>query len=553
MLSNRWPAVPLAVLLLVGCTSSQDGGRPQSPSQKSTAQGKAETAARKLEKQLRRAEQRWDEICAQVAAQVERGEVEVAEEALSRLEQVFPEGHAASRQQLARREELIKLVDKEREAQRQAKLTEEEKNRSEALAKAEQNLAAGRLAEATEAVNFVLAAGPSEEQRTRALGINQQIEQRRGAMRRLASLKQLLGAEDSRQVRSAQIQLEREPDTALALLMKWISEGDTRLIANSLETLRRLGRPEAAQAAMLDVLRDPSKADNWPDVIQQIEHLEHPGAGQAVLDLAVRTEHPRQRASALQILTKLPDPPSETLVRLLPLCLQESQVLSLVLDAMYHGLRVNRQYDLLSRRGLSTPLDDQQREQLGQLSDRLSQIASAQAPDQEENRAGESARVLLTALGRLAPSPLPEVKLLRVNAELPDSPGAALLDGTWNSVEPATMWRYPAKEEGSVVLDLGTERTVTGVRIWNYNVAGQTNRGWKEVDVFVSDTDRALVPIASGIVPPAPGTGEETPDYSTTIPVGYQRGRYVKLQAKSLWSDPEDYSGLAEVEVLGVP
>ena len=124
-----------------------------------------------------------------------------------------------------------------------------------------------------------------------------------------------------------------------------------------------------------------------------------------------------------------------------------------------------------------------------------------------------------------------------------------MLDGVWNAIELNTMWRHPVNQRRTIILDLGTQRTVTGVRIWNFNERNGTHRGWKEVDVFVSDTTSALTPVSGGIVPPAPGAAE-TPDYSTLVPVPFIRGRYVKLQAKSVWR-ADNYTGLAEVQVLG--
>ena len=48
----------------------------------------------------------------------------------------------------------------------------------------------------------------------------------------------------------------------------------------------------------------------------------------------------------------------------------------------------------------------------------------------------------------------------------------------------------------------------------------------------------------------APPGAADTPDYSSTIPVPLVRGRYVKLQAKTLWR-PDAHTGLAEVQVFG--
>jgi hypothetical protein len=88
-----------------------------------------------------------------------------------------------------------------------------------------------------------------------------------------------------------------------------------------------------------------------------------------------------------------------------------------------------------------------------------------------------------------------------------------------------------------------------GVRIWNFNEASGGRRGWKEVDIIVSDSPTEMDPVANGDVPMAPGAAE-TPDYSTLVPVPFARGRYVRLQAKQLWAS-DSHTGLSEVQVLG--
>jgi hypothetical protein len=113
------------------------------------------------------------------------------------------------------------------------------------------------------------------------------------------------------------------------------------------------------------------------------------------------------------------------------------------------------------------------------------------------------------------------------------------------------MWRHALDRPGAVVFDLGAERTVTAVRIWNYNAPNAAYRGWKEIEIYVSSSPSLLDPVAEGIVAMAPGAAaEELPDYSVTIPVPFARGRYVKLQAKSQWR-PETVSGLTEVQFFG--
>ena len=130
-----------------------------------------------------------------------------------------------------------------------------------------------------------------------------------------------------------------------------------------------------------------------------------------------------------------------------------------------------------------------------------------------------------------------------------DGKASAVVDGVWNKTDYPTMWRHPVDRLGTIVLDLGEERVVEAVRIWNFNEPGGMHRGWKEVEVFVTSSPTALNKNAAGIVLPAPGAADTT-DYSTTIPVPAVKGRYVTLQAKSVWR-PDTYTGLSEVQVLG--
>jgi len=112
------------------------------------------------------------------------------------------------------------------------------------------------------------------------------------------------------------------------------------------------------------------------------------------------------------------------------------------------------------------------------------------------------------------------------------------------------MWRYSTTEPHSIVLDLGAERTVVGVRIWNLNGPQEAAGGWKQVAVYIGSSAAELTgPVANGIVPQGPAT-KNAPDYGTTIPVRFARGRYVRLVAESLWSQKQ-LTGLTEVQVLG--
>ncbi|HND55538.1 MAG TPA: discoidin domain-containing protein, partial [Pirellulaceae bacterium] len=160
-----------------------------------------------------------------------------------------------------------------------------------------------------------------------------------------------------------------------------------------------------------------------------------------------------------------------------------------------------------------------------------------------------AARTLAVLLGRVQAQPLTGLKIVRAEGETPESPAAAVLDGVWNSIEAKTMWRHPATVRGALLIDLGQSRTVTSVRVWNWNEPSGGQRGWKEFEIYVSDSPAELTPVATGIVPPAPGAAN-TPDYGTLVPIPPTVGRYVRLQAKSTWT-ADSHSGLAEVQLLG--
>ena len=85
--------------------------------------------------------------------------------------------------------------------------------------------------------------------------------------------------------------------------------------------------------------------------------------------------------------------------------------------------------------------------------------------------------------------------------------------------------------------------------MWNFNENSAGYRGWKDVEVFVSDTPTALRPVSQGNLLPAPGIADPL-DYSQIIPVDFAQGRYVKLVCKEYLSQ-NSYAGLTEIQILG--
>ncbi|MDA1229501.1 MAG: discoidin domain-containing protein [Planctomycetota bacterium] len=171
------------------------------------------------------------------------------------------------------------------------------------------------------------------------------------------------------------------------------------------------------------------------------------------------------------------------------------------------------------------------------------------ADNEESAEVIQAAKVLACATRQLIPKPLENVQVQYAEAQEDDGPATAVLDGVWNSVDLNTMWRHPVARTSTILLDLGSARTVIGIRIWNFNQASGGQRGWREVDIFVSDSTTEADPVARGVVPPAPGAAD-TPDYSTLVPVPFTRGRYVRLQATKLWAS-DTHTGLSEIQVLG--
>lgn len=392
-------------------------------------------------------------------------------------------------------------------------------------------------------------------EQTRQLASAEAQLQRRLADRQLQASVRRLASPKREEVLSAQETLFERSSTALPLLREATRDDDPRLVRNTLEMLRVLRRPEDTLPIMVGVLQRPQQEPNWPDAVREIEATAAPGAGRALLELVLSSDLPRQRIAALDALARVVDPPRETVVALLPMILQDGALqggaeLAAALTAANHALAVNGQHGLLSGRGLDVQLSAEQIERLGALPARLSQIAAADPPDGPSGEAAVAAKMLGIATRQIPAEPLLAIRVLAFSDEMIGSRAAAVLDGQWNTVEQKAMWRHSTKRPATIVLDLGAERTVSGVRIWNLNESGGSLRGWKDVAVCVGSAAASLSePTAQGIVPQAPGKADGT-DYSTLIPVDFVRGRYVRLRAESVWKK-ESHAGLTEVQVLG--
>jgi hypothetical protein len=406
-------------------------------------------------------------------------------------------------------------------------------------------VANGQLDEATEAVETVAARQPTDEQRDQLSKFRQEIERIRGAQRKLGAWMKLIGSESRSEFRAAQKKLLEEPEAAVPLLIDALKESDDKQrTTNLLETLRQLKRPRVTLPAMVSLLSRPEKQESWPDVIETLGRISDEGAGALLLKLLTEATDPAQRTAVLSALANVPDPPMETLLTLLQRLLLDDAELPTALLCVASAVRLHHQTDLVALRGIDGSLSPEQAQQLAALPARLEALRASTEPE-----TARAAKVLSVSLGLISPEPLSGVQVLNVSGEYPEGPGKAVLDGVWKSTDLATMWYHPVNLESQIVLDLGEEKTVTGVILWNFNQPGATYRGWKRAEVFVSPTPTALTPVTSGIVPMAPGVAEPA-DYSVLIPVPCATGRYVKLKASELWN-PNAYTGLAEIQVLG--
>lgn len=413
------------------------------------------------------------------------------------------------------------------------------------LQQAQQLLAAGELADAELVIERLLASEPNASQRSVAEQVKQQIASGRQQQEQLAGLLPQLASDDAAAVEAAQQQLYVQAEMAIPLLRDALGGEDMQLASAAIQTLGQLQRPAQTTPILVATLADPARQELWPAVTAQLASDASAAAGAPLLNLAVTGKAPPARAAALAALAVVADPPRETLIRLLPAIEQGDETLPATLTAAAHAVLTHQQTDIAVGQGLDVEFSEAQLASLEQLPARLQPLL-----DDPKHPAHEAAQRLAMAMAQVPAEPLSGVSVVAFGAELPDGPAASVTDGVWQTVDLKKMWRQPADSPWSLVLDLGEERTVVGVRVWNYNEAGHTNRGWKDVALYVgSDPTMLTLPIVHGTLPPGSGVADEQ-DYGTTLPVSFVRGRYVRLHASSLWQS-DGTTGLTEVQVLG--
>ena len=530
----KWVASLTAVLVLAGCNgSTPTEGEKVAPVESAATKAAAAPVA---EAPVGPPKIKAEELLTAAEQQLAGRKVPESQKLLAEL-------RAAEKDLSAPEIERLTALEKQATALRE---TLDDEKREATLKQVETLIGEGNLEDAGRDLAAMLATGPSNEQRQKSRELQDKIEQHRKLQRKLRDGIDLLGDADRGRIKAGQTMLWEEPEVALPMLIQALKSKNPVLVTNSLEMLRKLNQPERTLPAMVGVLSRPEQAESWPATIKEIQRVPQGGAGAPLLALALSAKSPEQSIAALQALDGLVDPPTETIVSLLPRIYGDGPELAAALTAAYHSLVVHHQNDLVARRGLDITLAPEQDEQLIGLTTRLQEIIDKGPAD---SPAVLAAKRLAVATRQMDPAPFPGVKLVRATNELPESPASAALDGIWNSVELPSIWRHPSKALTTIVLDLGEERTVCGIRVWNDNEPAGMHRGWKDVEIYVSNSQSPSSPVAVGIIPQAPGVAG-TPDYGATLQVPFARGRFVKLQMMSVWRD-DGTAGLAEIQILG--
>ena len=532
----------LLAMLAFGCQGQQPPAAPAKPAPAAStgAAGTEKTAATKPSAtQPATPEPDYAGLIKQGADLVAKHDFDAAQKKIEGLDAAASKLSPEQAKQLADLKEQF-------EEQRQVY---EDKLREKHLADAKQAILDGKLDDAATVLETLLAAGPTTEQSDQARELQQKIESHRTIRRRLGQGMKLLASKERSSAKEAQEILWEHQEVAFPLLLEALQSDDTVFVTNTLELLRKFNQPNRTLPAMIGILGREKQAAIWPSAIKELQKVQQPGGGPPLLKLALAAPTPERAAPLLNALAGIVDPPPETLVALLPQIYTDGPALAAALSAAYRAISINHQHDVLTRRGLDAEVTPEQDKQLNSLGERLQAIIVAGAKKPEQADAAWAAERLALAMRLMAPKPLSGVKVLRATAESPEGPAVAVLDKVWNSVDPKTMWLHPSKRLTTVVLDLGAERTVTGIRIWNCNEPSATHRGWKDLEIYVSSDSSPTVPVAVAVVPPAPGLAD-TPDYGAILQVPFAKGRFVKLQLLSVWRD-DGIAGISELEVLG--
>lgn len=268
------------------------------------------------------------------------------------------------------------------------------------------------------------------------------------------------------------------------------------------------------------------------------------------LEVALNSAEQAERRVALHWLATIEDPPEETFFALLPMCRGDSPLLAETCLAMDHAAWVHHQRELLAVR--NPEMSAEQRAELKTFRTKLLAWATSAELAQQNPAVSSAVKRLAITVGSLQPQPLANISVFAVSGEDPNHPAEAVLDGKWpDKDEPTTQWYSPIDRPTWIVLDLGSEQPVCGVRIWNYCHNHDWGRGFQDVYVTVSENPSDFQKHARGFVPK--GTYENTrQDFSTRIDFPLRTGRFVILRCGRSWHQAHR-AGLAEVQVLSPP
>jgi hypothetical protein len=529
-------AATFVLLLAAGCGTVEQAATPSEPGDAAVT-AKTQEAAPNVEPKPPVVD--WNERLNLANSLITSGDLPASTKALDELAAARKEARLSDEQ--ARQLAALQAELAKRSAEAAAR------RRVELLAQADAAIKDGDLAAASRSLDGALAIDPTPAERDAAGKLRAKIETTRKARRDLESQMRLLEQVDRGSVRAARERLLVDTEVALPLLVEATRSDNPVLVANALEVLRYIPDTDRTIPAMIGVLASGKHEKSWPEAIRVLEKLDQPGAGAPLLKLALSATDARQQAAALTALANVQDPPSETLVSLLLRLQADDAALGDALRVAAKAARLHRQVDVPSRRGLDG-LTEEQEKLLAALPARLEKIVAADAKSGELGETARQAMSLGIVTGILEPAVLKPLKVVRPDPET-ERAAQAVADGQWNSTDAAHMWLHSTEGRPLVVLDLGRERTVTGVRIWNYNLPGTLYRGWKEVELFVSPEPALLSPVARGQVPQARGEATGA-DYSVTLAVPAVRGRYIKIEPRSTWN-PDGSGGVTEIEILG--
>ena len=523
------------VVSLNGCTSDESEPKVETPVPEVKAES-TKQPGEPLPPPEPTPTEKWDKLAVIIEKHIEEQKLDDATQSLAGFQEIFAD-EDASAEQTARRDAFVGQIEAIK-----SKLSAE--LRTAKMEEAQQLIKTGKYDAALLALDEVLANSPTDEEREATNDSRQQIEKLRKARRSLGASLKLLKLESRSSVNSAYTQLRREPDAALPLLVEASqSTDDPVLVANALTLLTRFKQPDVAIPAILGVLSNAAQKANWDDAVGEIEKVQAPGLGADLLALIQESDSADQRVAVLSALAQVSDPPQQTFAELAPRLLQDSPDLPQTLSAAENAIRRHDQQDFVALFGLTGTTELQG--VVAKLPQRITDLLSRT----DDKLLHEAAMRFAIASRQLEAPPIKDIKIVGKVKSYEDGPAENILDGEWKSTDLKTMFYQTLADSPTILIDLGSEKTVAGVRIWNFNQPSYTYRGWKDVEVYVSKTQSSLKPTAVGVVAKAPGV-EATVDYSTTIPVGLVKGRYVKLKAKSVWYE-SSYRGLAEVQILG--